>query len=155
MLSAIPISWCSWSYQIEDLSQAVATIDMAWIRERADVRIGDAEYKLGRYAFVGGTFELSHEGELLAKATKRALVRSFDIEAGDRRFTLSAISLFGRAMGLYENGEPIGEMAPTGIWTRRARVDFPDDIPLDVRVFLIWLVLILWRRAASSAAAAG
>ncbi|MDA0588221.1 MAG: hypothetical protein O2820_04810 [Planctomycetota bacterium] len=155
MLSAIPISWCSWSYQIEDLSQAVAAIDMAWLRERADVRIGDAEYKLGRYALVGGNFELSHEGELVAKATKRTFVRSFDIEAGERRFELSAISIFGRTMGLYENGELIGKMAPVGFWSRRANADFPDGLPLDVRVFLIWFVLILWRRAASSAAAAG
>jgi hypothetical protein len=155
MLSAFPIGWCSWSFQIEDHVRAVATIDMHWVRERANVRIGDEDYKLGRYAFVRGTFELRHGGVRVAKATKRALIRSFDVEAGGRRFKLSAISMFGRAMGLYENGQLIGKMAPFGIWSRRANVNFPDDLPLEVRVFLIWLVLILWRRAASSAAAAG
>jgi hypothetical protein len=153
MLSAFPIGWCSWSFQIEDHVRAVATIDMAWVRERANVRIGDENYKLGRYAFVRGTFELRHDGVRVAKATKRALVRSFDVEAAGRRFELSAISMFGRTMGLYENGELIGKMAPFGIWSCRANVYFPDDLPLEVRVFLIWLVLILWRRAASSAAA--
>jgi len=155
MLSAFPIRWCSWSFQIEDHARAVATIDMAWIRERANVHIGEEQFRSGRNSFVRGSFYLRHDGELIATAKKRSLFRTFDVKAGGRHFELSAVSIFGRTMRLHENGRPIGTISPAGIWSRKAHVKFPESLPLEVRVFLIWLVLILWRRAASSNVAAG
>ena len=35
--------------------------------------------------------------------------------------------------------------------TRRALVDLPPDLPLPVRVFVIWLTVILWKRQAEAA----
>jgi hypothetical protein len=68
---------------------------------------------------------------------------------------LSVPRIFARAFGLFENGQQIGTMSPVSMWGRTARADFPANIPRDVQVFLIWLVLILWCRAVSSAATTG
>lgn len=155
MLKAVPISWCSWTFQIEDERHNVAKIDMAWLRESANLRIGGDTYRAAKCSAFGGTFELTHDGTVVASAGKRMMIRTFDVAAGDRHFELSALSIFGRSFGLYEHGQLIGTMGPTGIWSRKARVDFPDDVSNEVQVFLIWLVLILWRRSASSNAAAG
>lgn len=46
-------------------------------------------------------------------------------------------------------------MTPEGILTRRAAVTLPLDLPLPVRVFIIWLAVIQWRRDDDSAAAPG
>ena len=34
-------------------------------------------------------------------------------------------------------------------------IDLPPDIPLPAQLFLFWLVLVLWRRAAAAEAAGG
>lgn len=155
MLKVVPNSFCSWSFRVEDFEGAVEQIDMAWVREHAEVTIGDDRYRVTKTAPFGGGFEMTRDGQVVASAGKRMMVRTFDVQAGERHFELSALSIFGRAFGLFENGQQIGTMSPVSMWGRTARADFPDDIPRDVQVFLIWLVLILWRRAASSAAAAG
>lgn len=155
MLKAVPIGWCSWSFRVEDESGPCAHIDMAWVRESAELDIDAVRYRVTKTAPFGGGFEMTQDGQVVASAGKRMMVRTFDVQADERHFELSALSMFGRSFGLYENGQLIGTMSPLSMWGRTAEVSFPDDVPRNVQVFLIWLVLILWRRAASSAAAAG
>ena len=40
-----------------------------------------------------------------------------------------------------------------GVFTRRSTANLPEGIPLPVKVFIIWLVVILWKRESDSAAA--
>ena len=41
-------------------------------------------------------------------------------------------------------------------WTsRKARVELPDELPLPVRVFVLWLVLLMWKRESDAAASSG
>ncbi|MBC8290849.1 MAG: hypothetical protein H8E37_11085 [Planctomycetes bacterium] len=155
MLKAVPIGWCSWSFRVEGEAGHCAHIDMAWVRESAEVDIDGQRYRVRKSAAIGGSFELTRDGHVVATASKRMMVRAFDVRVGERHFELSALSIFGRAFGLFENEQQTGIMSPVSMWGRSAEVHFPDDISRDVQVFLIWLVLILWRRAASSAAAAG
>jgi hypothetical protein len=32
------------------------------------------------------------------------------------------------------------------VWTRRAAADLPPDWPVPIKAFIIWLVIILWKR---------
>jgi hypothetical protein len=52
-----------------------------------------------------------------------------------------------------EGGKQIGSVYPEHALTRKAVIDFPEEIPLVVRVFMFWLVVILWKRASDAAAA--
>ena len=123
---------------------------MAWVRESAELDIDAVRYRVTKTTAFGGGFEMTGDGQVVASAGKRMMVRTFDVQAGERHFELSALSMFGRSFGLYESGQLIGTMNPVSMWGRTAEVNFPDDIPRDVQVFLIWLVLILWRRAANN-----
>ena len=51
---------------------------------------------------------------------------------------------------LLEGSEEVGKISPDGIFTRRATVNLPETLPLPVRVFLVWLTLILWKRDSDS-----
>jgi hypothetical protein len=41
-------------------------------------------------------------------------------------------------------------MRPEHVFTRRSAVDFPDNLPLPARIFMIWLTILLWKREAES-----
>jgi hypothetical protein len=39
------------------------------------------------------------------------------------------------------------------VWTREATADLPRDWPMPIKAFVIWLVIVLWKRDAQSSAA--
>ena len=47
----------------------------------------------------------------------------------------------------------IGAISPENAWTRRATADLSPDLPMPIQVFVIWLVILLWKRDAQSSAA--
>ena len=110
MLKAVSIGWCSWSFRVEDESGPCAHIDMAWVRESAELDIDAVRYRVTKTTAFGGGFEMTGDGQVVASAGKRMMVRTFDVQAGERHFELSALSMFGRSFGLYESGQLIGTM---------------------------------------------
>jgi hypothetical protein len=75
------------------------------------------------------------------------------IHYGGRDYTLRKPSAWRRAFVVLDGERQIGSIAPESAWTRRAIADLPADWPLPIRAFAIWLVIILWKRDADSAAA--
>jgi hypothetical protein len=52
---------------------------------------------------------------------------------------------------LSENGRELGTVRPEHAFTRKAVIDLPAEIDLPVRIFMVWLVLVLWKRDEESA----
>jgi hypothetical protein len=102
---------------------------------------------------MSGAFIL-RQGDLeLARAEKpSAFHRSFDVVHDGRSYTLGAESALRRKFVLKENGEAVGSVSPLNAFTRKCIVDLPTSIPLPVRVFMIWLVILLWKRDSDTAA---
>jgi hypothetical protein len=44
----------------------------------------------------------------------------------------------------------IGSISPESVWTRRSAADLPSDWPVPIKSFVIWLVILLWKRNANS-----
>jgi len=51
---------------------------------------------------------------------------------------------------LLDGAREIGSIAPESVWTRTAVVTLPDDWPLPLKSFAIWLTLLHWRRESNS-----
>ena len=62
-------------------------------------------------------------------------------------------SVWRRGFVLMDGERRIGSMSPESMWTRRATADLPSDWPMPIKAFVIWLVIILWKRDANNAAA--
>ncbi len=131
--------------------ETVADIDMSWFRERAEVVIEDQIYVFARESMLQGTFALRQSDQVLASARKTSVfMRAFDVETEGRQLTLSAVSVWRREFGLYHDGIQIGCIYPRSWLGRTAVIDLPEELTLPTQVFLFWLVLVLWRRAANS-----
>jgi hypothetical protein len=157
MLKAIPKAWFSWDFDILDPSgQSIAKVDMSAWREKATFAIGDVSCRIYRERLMSGAFLLEAEGSVLARAIKPSAFRdSFVVDYDGRQYTLGRRSVFGREYILKQDSREIGSMAPEAWFTRKVIVNLPDDLPLAVRVFVVVLVLILWKRDSNAAAAAG
>ncbi len=151
MLTAIPKSWFSWGYELFDGARPVALLDLACMREKGELLIRDRTYEIGREGLLSGAFFLRKRGVDIATATKpSALRRSFDVYHGQERYTLESATAFKRKFVLREGQRIVGSVRPKSWVSRKAVVDLPEHIPMEVQVFITWLVIILWRRDQSS-----
>jgi hypothetical protein len=55
---------------------------------------------------------------------------------------------------LFQGDIEVGSIRPEGYLSRKAAVSLPGDMPMPVQVFVMWLVILLWRREANAGAAA-
>jgi hypothetical protein len=151
MLHAAPTGLFTWDYTVYEDDTPIAFIDMSWWRERGEVQIAGVTFQVYRESLLAGRFVLQSGDQVLARAEKpSAFFRAFTVEADGRRMELRALSWWTRSFGLFEGGRQVGSIRPKGWLTRKAVINLPSDLFLPVRVFLFWLVLILWRRAAQS-----
>jgi len=156
MLTVIPKSWFSWDFTVLEGSRAVADIDVSWWREKGILTVDGINYKVYREGLMSGTFILELDGVVIACAEKpKGFHRAFLIEYAGKQYTLRAKSAFRREFLLLDGDREIGTLSPKGFFTRRAAVEFPEELPLQTKVFIIWLAVILWKRESDSSAATG
>jgi hypothetical protein len=155
MLQLEPKHWYSWDFTLLAGDAPLARIDFSTWRERGALTIQGQRYTVSKEGLLSGGFKLESPGGTVATATRESIFRRrYTIVAGARTYTLQPRSTWGRAMVVREGDREVGTIEPRGIFTRRGTVSLPDAVPLPVRVFLIWLALLLWKREAEAAHAA-
>jgi hypothetical protein len=151
MMQVVPTHWYSWDVTVTDESRPVADITLSWWREKGELTIDGATYPLYREAPISGDFVLEHAGRVLARAEKPSVFRrEFVIRHADREYSLRRESMFRRAFVLLDGSQQVGSIAPNSAFTRKAAADLPHDLPLPVRMFIVWLTVISWRREQNS-----
>jgi hypothetical protein len=87
---------------------------------------------------------------VLARAEKPSLFcRSFIIRYKERSYKLTAESVLRRAFVLFDGEHQIGSIVPEHPFSRSSVVTLPDNWPLPIKSFAIWLTIVHWRRDAS------
>jgi len=147
MLTTVPKSWFSWDFTVMDGAKPVGDIDISWWREKGILTVEGADYRVYRDGVMIGDFILASDDAVLARAKKPSAFRSvFIVNYADKQYTLRPTSVWGRAFALLDRDKVVGTLSPRGIFTRRAAIDLPKTMPLSVRVFIIWLAVLIWKR---------
>ncbi len=90
---------------------------------------------------------------MIAFAVKlSAFQKTFRIECDGRQYELRARSFWRRELVLCEGEKEIGSVVPDSLFGRRARVSLPEDLMVVLRLFVVWLAMVLWKRDSDSAA---
>jgi hypothetical protein len=152
-LVARPRRWYSSDYRILDGDREIASLRLKIFRDTGVFEVEGKEYQIRVEGFLRGRFELMEGPTVLAKAEKSR--RTFEIRTSGHRMTLKANGLLGRSWDLHVLTGPVGSIRSLGWLKNSAEADLPDELPLSLRVFLFYLVLVTWRRQAAGAAAAG
>ena len=157
MLRAMPDGWFSYDFTVFDRSETpVARADLANWRETAKLEVGGTRYEARRKGWASKEFVLETEdGRVVAVAEKPSAWKDrFVFEHGGNRYEMKKESAWRSAFVLSRDGVGlVGSIRRKGFFKREWMVDVPEELPLEVRVFIVWLAVILWKREASSAAA--
>jgi hypothetical protein len=150
----IPKAWYSWDFDVVSGDRTLATLDLSCWREKADVLIEDVTHRVFRERAMSGDFVLERGDQVLARATKPSAFRNaFAVSYNGKTYSLRRPSAWRRAFVLLDEERQIGSVTPNSAWTWQATADLPRDWPMPIQAFVIWLVIILWKRDAESAAA--
>jgi len=148
MLKVIPKAW-SYAFSVTDGTDSVAqAVDLSWWRDKGELRIQDDIYTARRDK---SSYVLESAAGVLARTERPRRWRpELVIDHSGRRYTLRAKSAFRREFLLLDGSVKIGSISPEGLFTRRAAVELPKFFPLFLQVFIIWLVMTLWKHDESS-----
>ncbi len=153
-LRAEPQSLFTWNYQVFQNDQMVATTHYTIWGESGQVSVGSNVWSVERQGPMSGEWWLSKAGTQppVAIAHKPSvLARKFEVRWGESHsLVLEAEHLFTRRMQVVAMGTLIGHIAPKHPFTRHATLEFPDEVPMELRLFCLWLAALLWRRASSN-----
>ena len=159
MLRIEPTRWFSWAFTVDDDGKPLGTIDISVWRERGNLTMAGRTFTIVREGFISGDFRLESDGTVVATATKpSAFRREFAVTFSGRTLRLRPRSVWGRALVLHEGEREVGGIRPRTMWSRRATGTLPDTVPVPVRLFVLWLAMLIWKRDdddAGAAAAAG
>jgi hypothetical protein len=168
MLRAVPKGWFSYDFTVLDhAGQPVAQADLSNWRERTKLEIGGTHYEASTQRREAKEFLLEDErGQRVAVVEKveppstwkdRFLKSSewkdrFPFEHGGNRYELRKEST--KACVITREGVgSVGSVRLEGGWFSRGwTADLPEELPLEVKVFLVWVVVVLWRRERVAAA---
>lgn len=150
MLRAVPKGCFSSKYIVSENDTIVASVDFSAWKEAAELTINSSVYRVYRDSLMG-PFLLEGGGSVLARAEKpSAFYRTLVVQHFDKQYKLEATSAWSRKFILSEGEVEIGSVYDQGVFKRTALADLPEAIPLAVRMFMLWLVMVLWRRSDSS-----
>ena len=93
---------------------------------------------------VGKEYVLETEdGRVVAVAERPSVWRNhFVLEYGSKRYELTKKSVRGGAYVLLgDGGSPIGSVRGKGFFKREWTVDLPEELPLEVEMFIMWLIM--------------
>ena len=153
-VALVPKRWVGWDYSVMTGDRTLATLDLSCWRERAEIMIGDVTHRVFRERVMSGDFVIEAGGRELARATKPSAFRhTIIVHYTGKEYTLRKRSVWRRAFVLLDGERQIGAITPESAWTRRATADLPPDWPAPITAFVIWLVIILWKRDADGGAA--
>ena len=150
MMKVIPKAW-SYTFSVIDDSKPVAqAVNLSWWRDKGELRIQDKVYTARREK---SSYVLESASGILARTERpRRWHRELVIEHSGHRYTLRAESPFQRGFQVLEGPLKIGSISPDGLFTRKASVDVPKRFPLCLQVYIIWLVMMLWKNEEMSGA---
>ncbi|MGB3438781.1 MAG: hypothetical protein WBA97_08515 [Actinophytocola sp.] len=136
-------------YEIESDGGSVTTLAGAR-REGCGFTLAGAEYRIerdGRKRFV------LHGPDGRAATADRATHREWAIRAATGDLTLVKPSIWRSAWEVHQRGSARGTIKHDGMFHRSFAADVPSDVPMPVRLFAFYVVLIDYERNANAAAA--
>jgi hypothetical protein len=126
-------------------------------REGGRIRAGGQEWEFRRERYRRLVLARS-EGEYAAAERVSAWSGRWELTTGGRTYGLAKAAWYSRRYELRVGDAVVGELHPRGVFGNRADVLLPPELPPAVQVFVVAVVMTLWRReqsAAAGAAAAG
>jgi hypothetical protein len=154
MLLAVPKSIFSKKYDLYDDESHLTQINLSQIRERAEFVVDGKTIDVIKESAFRSDFYLIVDGERKVEAHKRSVWSyTTDVTIGGEQFILKRKNWYCRTTELWFGEQKVGEISASNWYSRKAQVDLPESIPLEIRLFFLIITIFYWNRDAAAASA--
>lgn len=159
MLEIKPAGLFSSDYGIFEDGNILGVIDkkILSLKEKATLLIKNQKYSVSREGILSGHFLMTSQGTVIARAEKAGFIRDvFVIKYDGRELRLEGKSLSLRdKFFLFEGTGQIGSLFQKSLFSRKMVFDVQVEIPLEIKLFIIYLALVIKSRNSESAPGGG
>jgi|SRR5690606_6477702 hypothetical protein len=151
MLVANPQGFSARTYLFEEDGWEAGVLRVRYFREAAEYEVGGKTYQMKRERYMSGPFLLLEDGQVILSAEKTSIIfNRFRFEWAGETYWLKSLDWTIRHFAVLAGEKQVGRIEKSGWISRRSTIDLPKDWPLHVRVFIFWLVSVLWDRQATA-----
>lgn len=156
ILEASPTGWVSWDVLIKSDGAPITELKISAWKSRGTFQLDGQDFTIEPSGFWSQNAVLLRDGATIAKAAKPSVFRrQFLLTSAGHRMELESRSWTGRDYALVMGNQEVGWVTREGWLGRKITLEFPDEVPEVLQVFLTYLVLCQAKREAAAASAAG
>lgn len=158
LLRAVPKGWFSYDFAVSDAAGTPAGYaDLSNWRERAELDVGGRRYQAHHVSWDKEFLLTNEDGRTVLVAEKpSAWKERFSFEHDGHGYELGKESVWKSDLVLAREGVgKVGHVLRRGAFKREWEAELPDELPVEVGVFVLWLAVLLARRSDSAAASGG
>ena len=156
ILEAEPKGWASWNARITSDGTDLTELKISTWKSRGSFHLDGQDFAIEPEGFWLHNAVLKQGSTVIARAQRPAVMaRRWTITSAGHRMELESRSWTGREYVLVLGKQEVGTVKKEGIMGRRITLDFPDEVPAVLQVFLTYIVLCQAKREAAAGAAAG
>lgn len=128
--------------------QPIASAHRSWFRERAEVRIGDADWV---FRAEGSDRVGESQGLVRIRARRRSMwTGRYDVDGARASYSLGKRSVWSGRLVLTQGQAEIGDVRRSSLWTNRPQLTTTVDLPPEDAVFVLWLAHLIAEREESA-----
>jgi hypothetical protein len=145
-----PAGFFSWNYSVEGASAPAELTFNHW-SEQGTITLGSVEYAVRKQGLFSGAWTLEAPDGTYASADEPSFFfRRFELRSAYANLRVAARSAFTSSFDLESDSRLVGHIRVAHAFTYRAHIECDNTIPELDQLFAFWLVVLTWRRAASS-----
>jgi hypothetical protein len=145
--------WGSQVVRILSGENELTQLRITAFRSHGTFQVDGEEFTIQPQGFLRFSVLLKRGVSVIARMEKPSVFRRrFLIRSAGHRLTLEARGWTGGKYLLFLENREVGSVKREGFTRRRMTLDFPDEVPLVLQVFLVYIVHLQAKREAAAAA---
>jgi len=151
MLELRPRHFFSATFEVSRAGRTLGQVVLAPFGAHGSITLGGERFSVSRLGLFPQRLLLERGGQRLALATRTSWLGSrYRIDHGGESYVLQRMHPFSRRHELIGSRRVLGTVGPRQLFSRSACVRLPDELPLELQLFLFWLVAWTRRHRARS-----
>jgi hypothetical protein len=143
-----PRSWFSRHIDLRCNGRSLGSMELSFLCDQGSATVEGVRFELEHPTFFGRDYTMRRGDQVIAAArADRWLRASYPFDYAGQSYRIARRAFWSHTLDLRDApGEILGSIIPDGLLSRSATAYLPETLPLELRVFAIWIALVSWRQ---------